>query len=110
MLHPTLMAIAVQILGYVSGTMTTLASVPQIIRSIRTRSTTDISYYSLALTTVGGLLWSVYGVFVKDIPIIVFDIIIFVLYVTLIGIKMRNDRYSHSLLAGTILSDAPMRP
>lgn len=78
--------------GYIAGTCTTVASVPQIIRAMRTKSTTDISYASLGLQSGGSSLWIVYGASLHNGPIIVFNVITCALVTSLVVFKFVNER------------------
>lgn len=59
-----------QLLGYLAAVLTTGANFPQAYKIIKTRSTKDISVLTYSLLAVGGILWILYGVFNKDIPLI----------------------------------------
>lgn len=59
-----------QITGFLAAILTTSANFPQAYKIIKTRSTKDISVLTYSLLTVGGVLWIMYGVFNKDIPLI----------------------------------------
>lgn len=59
-----------QMLGYVAGTLTTVAFVPQVLHVYRTRSTKDVSLGMFLLFSLGVLLWLVYGVWLGSAPII----------------------------------------
>lgn len=80
------------IIGYSAGVFTTFGALPQIIRALKTKSTKDLSYTSLIIIDIGVVLWAVYGVLLKDGPLIVWDTIAFILYTTLIILKFRYDR------------------
>ncbi len=60
----------VTILGLLAGSLTTIAFLPQVIKTWRTRSTKDISLEMFAIFCSGVLLWIIYGTLVKDIPVI----------------------------------------
>jgi MtN3 and saliva related transmembrane protein len=63
----------VSIIGYVAGTCTTLAFLPQVIRTWTTRSTEDISLGMFSLMVFGIALWLFYGVVTDDWPLIIAD-------------------------------------
>ena len=63
----------VSIIGYVAGTCTTLAFLPQVIRTWKTRSTDDISLGMFSLMVFGIGLWLFYGVVTEDWPLIIAD-------------------------------------
>ncbi len=60
----------VTVLGLFAGSLTTIAFLPQVIKTWRTRSTKDISLEMFAIFCSGVLLWIIYGSLVKDIPVI----------------------------------------
>ena len=68
-----------QILGYAAGTLTTLAVLPQIIKSWKTKKVMDISPLMFSILILGVGLWTVYGFVKMDLPIIIFNGISFLL-------------------------------
>lgn len=78
--------------GYVAGCCTTFSGVPQIVRVMKTQSTGDLSYVSLGMTGVGVVLWTAYGAYLKNGPILVFNVMSTVLAAWLIGYKAWNER------------------
>ncbi|CAD6490243.1 MAG: PQ loop repeat protein [Candidatus Argoarchaeum ethanivorans] len=60
----------VTILGLVAATCTTISFLPQAIKTIRSKHTKDLSFGMYAVLTIGVFLWFVYGIFIKDIPVI----------------------------------------
>ncbi|WP_291963202.1 SemiSWEET family sugar transporter [Maribacter sp.] len=60
-----------EIIGIFAGIFTTVAAVPQIYRAWRTKKVDDVSPKMFFTLTLGVLLWTVYGVMKKDVPIIV---------------------------------------
>ncbi|HWQ66840.1 MAG TPA: SemiSWEET transporter [Methanospirillum sp.] len=58
-------------IGYIAGTCSTLAFVPQVFRTFKTKSADDISWGMLLLLTAGVSLWFLYGIGIEEIPVIV---------------------------------------
>lgn len=58
------------IIGSVAATLTMLSFVPQIIKSLRTKSVKDVSLFTLVQLSLGVALWIIYGVYRRD-PIII---------------------------------------
>ena len=58
------------ILGLTAGFCTTLAFLPQVIKTYRTRSTADISLGMFSVLVLGIALWVVYGALTGDLPLI----------------------------------------
>ncbi len=59
------------LLGLTAGALTTIAFVPQVIRTWKTKSAQDLSLGMYIILCTGILLWLIYGVIITDIPIIV---------------------------------------
>lgn len=66
---------AISLLGYLAGTLTTLAFLPQLIKVIQTRSTKDISLLMFIVITIGISLWLIYGILITSPPIIVANLV-----------------------------------
>ncbi len=62
-------------IGLVAGTLTSIAALPQLVKTLRTRHTRDISIWQPLFLTVGVALWMVYGVLIRDLPLILANII-----------------------------------
>ncbi|MDH5560153.1 MAG: SemiSWEET transporter [Deltaproteobacteria bacterium] len=59
-----------EIIGLVAGFLTTFAFLPQVFKTIRTKSTTDFSIIWISTLTFGILLWLVFGILSDNLPII----------------------------------------
>ena len=77
------------IVGFVAGTLTTAAYIPQVVKSWRLKETKDISLFMLVLYAVGVALWLVYGIWSGSLPIIAANGVSLVLILILLGIKLR---------------------
>jgi MtN3 and saliva related transmembrane protein len=78
-------------LGYVAGTLTALAFVPQVIRSWRTRSTGDFSVAMLFAFAGGVSLWLVYGLILGEPPIIASNGFTLAMALVLLWVKFRGS-------------------
>ena len=76
-------------MGFAAGTLTTLAYLPQALHSFRTRSVRDLSLAMLVTLNTGLLLWVVYGVWIGSMPLIVTNVLTFVLAFPLLVMKLR---------------------
>jgi MtN3 and saliva related transmembrane protein len=81
----------VSLLGYAAGVFTMVAFLPQLVRALRTRSTGDLSFPMLAMMFAGASLWSLYGIMVEALPIIVPNAILAVLTVALMVLRLKYD-------------------
>ena len=76
--------------GYVAATLTTLAFVPQAVKTIRTRDTQAISLGMYVVFTIGIAVWFGYGIVLGSWPMIVSNAITFVLSSTILAMKLRH--------------------
>jgi MtN3 and saliva related transmembrane protein len=59
-----------EIVGLVAAALGTISFVPQVIKIWKTRSVKDISYAMYVMYTTSLILWLIYGIMIKSIPII----------------------------------------
>jgi MtN3 and saliva related transmembrane protein len=76
-------------LGLVAGALTSIASIPQVVKTLRTRHARDISIWQPLLLCFGVALWLVYGIMLNDKPLILSNIIPLVCNAWLVVLKMR---------------------
>ena len=73
--------------GYVAGTMTVLAFVPQVWKTWRSRSAADVSLSMYLIFAFGVFLWIVYGLVIHSIPVVAANAATFILACTMIVFK-----------------------
>jgi MtN3 and saliva related transmembrane protein len=78
-----------QFIGLVAGTLTTLSFLPQVIRTVKTRSSRDLSVGMVCFFLLGIILWLVYGIMAHAWPIIISNSVTFVLASFLLFIILR---------------------
>lgn len=81
-------------LGLFAAFLTTGALVPQVVKTMRTKSTGDLSLGMYSMMFTGTLCWLLYGFLNKDIPIISANIVasvfsFIILYFKIVGIKKK---------------------
>jgi MtN3 and saliva related transmembrane protein len=76
--------------GYAAAVMTTFAFVPQAMKTIRTRDTRSISLGMYVVFTAGIALWLVYGIALDSMPMILANIVTFLLSATILGLKLKH--------------------
>ena len=79
-----------EFLGLMAGSCTTLAFVPQVVRTWTTRSASDFSFGMLVVFVTGILLWLLYGVALGEWPIIVANGATFALAASILYVKLRG--------------------
>lgn len=72
-----------EIVGFIAGSFTTLAFVPQIIKVLKTKKTEDFSSLWLLMTLTGLSLWFVYGLAIQSQPVVLFNLLS-IIFVTVI--------------------------
>lgn len=77
-----------EIIGYLAGFLVAFALSPQLIKTWKTKSTKDISIHWTLILMTGLLLWVVYAVINKIIPLAVFASIEFSMATTLFIFKL----------------------
>lgn len=58
-------------IGLAAAIFTSIAFIPQAIKTIRTKQTKDLSLAMYICVTIGLSLWLLYGIWDKDLPVIV---------------------------------------
>ena len=105
--------IVISVIGYVAGVLTTLASSPQIYKTIKTRNTLPLSIYSLLVLWFGLAGWIIYGSLLNNWVIIICNVISISLYTLLIGLKIVFDKQAKAKLRAEAMNvemDAIYKP
>jgi MtN3 and saliva related transmembrane protein len=76
-------------IGLVAGTLTSIASIPQVVKTLKTRHVRDISVWQPLLLAFGVALWMVYGILINDLPLILANITPLICNAVLTGMKIR---------------------
>jgi MtN3 and saliva related transmembrane protein len=79
----------VSLLGLVAGAFTTIAFLPQVIKTWRSRSAKDLSLGMFTIFTLGVAMWLAYGFLINDLPVILANVVTLVLASTLLFFKLR---------------------
>jgi len=77
------------ILGFIAGTLTTLAFLPQVLKTWRSKSARDISLGMFVIFSSGVFLWLLYGVQLNALPIIIANSVTLVLALTILIFKIK---------------------
>ncbi len=79
-------------IGFLGGCCTTAAFLPQVLHTWRTRSARDLSLSMYLLFVAGVALWTVYGLCIGSIPVILFNLLTLVLALAVVAMKLRFGR------------------
>lgn len=82
----------IKILGLLAGFLTTLSFLPQVIKSLRTKHMDDFNIWFLILMIIGLSLWTVYGLMIRQLPIIIANIATISLNLILLGLKIKYQK------------------
>ncbi|MFT4762292.1 MAG: MtN3 and saliva related transmembrane protein [Paraglaciecola sp.] len=80
---------SITIIGLIAASFTTVSFLPQAIQVIKTKDTKGLSLSMYLIFTTGVFLWLVYGLLVQDIPLIISNLITFLLAAVILGMKIR---------------------
>lgn len=76
-------------IGLVAGILTTSSLLPQLLKTIKTRSSGDLSLVMLLMFWIGIVCWLVYGMMVNEWPIIASNSVTLVMVSILVICKIR---------------------
>lgn len=77
------------LLGLGAGTLTTVAFVPQVLKTWRSKSGDDISLGMFLLFSIGVLLWLIYGILIGALPVILANAVTLLLSLAILLLKLR---------------------
>ena len=82
------MTFDIVVIGYFAGFCTAIAQFPQAIKVIKTNDTKSISLGMYFIMTLGITLWFLYGVLLKNLPMIIANGVcifpsVYILYITI---------------------------
>ena len=76
-----------ELLGYLAAICTTVAFVPQVLKTYKSKSAENLSLGMFLFFASGIVLWLIYGIMINEYPIIVANLVTLVLAVILIYFK-----------------------
>jgi MtN3 and saliva related transmembrane protein len=77
------------IIGLLAGALTTCAFLPQVIKTVKTRSTKDISLVMFSVTATGLFFWLLYGILSGSVPVIIANSVSLPLALTIVAFKLK---------------------
>lgn len=69
------MDVMIEVIGLTAGVLTTTAFIPQVMKIYRTKSGEDISARMIIRFSAGIVLWLVYGVLLRSLPLILSNVV-----------------------------------
>ena len=76
-------------LGLVAGALTTIAFLPQLLKTWKSKSATDVSLETLAIFSLGVFLWLIYGIYLHALPIILANLLTLIFNLIILGLKIK---------------------
>jgi len=80
----------VEFIGNMAAVLTTTAFLPQVIKTLKSKSTDDMSWSWLLMFITGVFLWLIYGLSINVFPITAANAFTFVCLLILLFIKVNN--------------------
>ncbi len=79
----------ITILGLVAATLTTVAFLPQMIKTWKSKSAKDVSLGMLITFCIGIFLWLIYGIYLQALPIILANLLTLIFNLIILGFKIK---------------------
>lgn len=79
-------------IGLAAGFLTSIAVIPQVIRTWRIKHARDLSIWQPLILIAGMILWLCYGLLLGDTPLIAANSFSITCYLLLLGLKIVYDR------------------
>ena len=80
---------SLDILGWIAGTLTTIAFFPQLLKTWTTKSAKDVSLVMMITFCIGVFLWLLYGLTINAMPVVVTNSITLILSLLILILKIR---------------------
>ncbi len=93
------------LLGFIAAALSTVSLVPQVVRTLRTRSAGDLAWAYLITMLVAGVAWTGYGVLHRDPAVIIANAVAVSLASVIVATKVTATR--HPALA-VVPTEAPV--
>jgi MtN3 and saliva related transmembrane protein len=79
------------LVGYFAGFLTTVAFVPQVLKTWKSKSASDLSLGMFSVFSLGVLCWLIYGILLAKPPMILWNAVTLFLALTLLVMKLKFD-------------------
>jgi len=82
----------IKVMGFLAGSCTTLAVVPQIYKAWKTGEAENVSLNMYLVLLAGLAFWVIYGLGINDLPIMVFNGIAFLLNLFMVYLIIKKGK------------------
>ena len=80
--------ISPDVYGFIAAALTTVAFVPQVIKTWKTKQAEDVSIVMLVMFITGILFWIIYAIQTSSVPVLIANIITLILNLTILTLKL----------------------
>ena len=85
---------SIEFFGYFAAILTTAAFLPQLIKTLSTKKADDVSLITLIMFISGVLSWIIYGYKISSMPILIANLITFILNLFILISKIYYSKKS----------------
>lgn len=82
----------ITMIGLAAATCTTIAFVPQVVKTWKSKTAKDLSLGTFSIFTTGVVLWLIYGFMIMDLPIIAANTVTLLLVTLILFFKLTFDK------------------
>ena len=78
----------IDLIGFLAALLTTIAFLPQLYKTWKTKSADDVSLIMLILFITGLIFWIIYGLKIHSIPILIANVVTFIFNFSILILKV----------------------
>ena len=82
----------IDLFGFLAALLTTIAFLPQLYKTWKTKSADDVSLIMLILFITGLICWIIYGLKIQSIPILVANVVTFIFNFSILILKLSYNK------------------
>jgi MtN3 and saliva related transmembrane protein len=79
------------LIGYFAGFLTTFAFIPQVLKTWKSKSASDLSLGMFSVFSLGVLCWLIYGLILAEAPMVFWNAVTLILASALLVMKMKFE-------------------
>ena len=83
----------IDIFGYLAAILTTVAFLPQLIKTLKTKKADDVSLTTLLMFIIGVFCWIIYGYKISSSPILIANLITLILNLLILISKIYFSKH-----------------
>ncbi len=95
----------VEVFGYIAAVLTTLAFLPQLIKTVKSKKAEDVSLTTLIMFITGVGSWIIYGLKINSKPILIANVITFSLNLLILIFKINYTKNWSNLYFNMLTRD-----